>query len=128
MGYNLAKEARDRGAEVVLVSGPTSLEKPKGVKVININTNEEMKDAILEHFDNSDIVIKSAAVADYKPKEYSTQKIKKGDGDLNLVLTRDNDILKLLGDKKTHQLLVGFAAESNNVIENAKKKLRKEKS
>ncbi len=86
-----------------------------------------MKDAILEHFHNSDIVIKSAAVADYKPKEYSTQKIKKGDGDLNLVLTRDNDILKLLGDKKTHQLLVGFAAESNNVIENAKKKLRKEK-
>ncbi|MBB6715147.1 bifunctional phosphopantothenoylcysteine decarboxylase/phosphopantothenate--cysteine ligase CoaBC [Clostridium gasigenes] len=125
MGYNLAQEAKDRGAEVVLVSGPTSLENPKGVKVINVNTNDEMKDAILEHFHNSDIVIKAAAVADYKPKEYSTQKIKKGDEDLNLVLTRDNDILKLLGDKKTHQLLVGFAAESNNVIENAKKKLEK---
>ncbi|MGL5354319.1 MAG: bifunctional phosphopantothenoylcysteine decarboxylase/phosphopantothenate--cysteine ligase CoaBC [Clostridium sp.] len=123
MGYSLAKEASDRGAEVVLVSGPTTLEKPLGVNVININTNEEMKNAILEHFVSSDIVIKSAAVADYKPKEYSTQKIKKGDGDLNLVFTRDNDILKLLGDKKTHQLLVGFAAESNNVIENAKKKL-----
>lgn len=125
MGYSLAQEARDRGAEVVLVSGPTSLEPPKGVKVININTNDQMKDAVLEHFHNSDIVIKSAAVTDYKPKEYSTQKIKKGDGDLNLVLTRDNDILKLLGDKKTHQLLVGFAAESNNVIENAKGKLEK---
>lgn len=125
MGYSLAQEARDRGAEVVLVSGPTSLEPPKGVKIINISTNDQMKDAVLEHFHNSDIVIKSAAVADYKPKEYSTQKIKKGDGDLNLVLTRDNDILKLLGDKKTHQLLVGFAAESNNVIENAKGKLEK---
>ncbi|MGL5086552.1 MAG: bifunctional phosphopantothenoylcysteine decarboxylase/phosphopantothenate--cysteine ligase CoaBC [Clostridium sp.] len=123
MGYSLAKEAKDRGAEVVLVSGPTNLEKPLGVNVININTNEQMKDAILEHFHNSDIVIKSAAVADYKPKEYSTQKIKKGDGDLNLVFTRDNDILKLLGDNKTHQLLVGFAAESNNVVQNAKKKL-----
>lgn len=123
MGYSLAKEAKERGAEVVLVSGPTTLEKPLGVNVINIDTNEQMKDAILEHFHNSDIVIKSAAVADYKPKEYSTQKIKKGDGDLNLVFTRDNDILKLLGDKKTHQLLVGFAAESNDVIENAKKKL-----
>lgn len=123
MGYNLAKEARDRGAEVVLVSGPTSLETPKGINVIKINTNEEMKDAILEHFHNSDIVIKSAAVADYKPKEYSVQKIKKGNEDLNLVLTRDNDILKLLGEKKTHQLLVGFAAESNDIIENAKRKL-----
>jgi len=123
MGYSLAQEAKNRGAEVVLVSGPTSLESPKGIKKINVNTNEEMKDAILEHYNNSDIVIKSAAVADYKPKEYSKQKIKKGDGDLNLVLTRDNDILKLLGDKKTHQLLVGFAAESNDVVENAKKKL-----
>lgn len=123
MGYNLAQEAKDRGAEVVLVSGPTSLEEPRGVKIINISTNEQMKDAILEHFNDSDIVIKSAAVADYKPKKYSTQKIKKGDGDLNLVLTRDNDILKSLGEEKTHQLLVGFAAESTNVIENAKKKL-----
>lgn len=123
MGYNLAEEARDRGAEVVLVSGPTTLEKPKGINVINVNTNEQMKDEILKHYNKSDIVIKSAAVADYKPKEYSTQKIKKGEGDLNLVFTRDNDILKLLGDRKTHQLLVGFAAESNNVIENAKMKL-----
>lgn len=125
MGYAIAEEARDRGANVVLVSGPTSLEVPKGVKVIKINTNEEMKEVVLKHFKDSDIVIKSAAVADYKIKEYSTEKIKKGSGDLNLTFTRDNDILKLLGENKTNQILVGFAAESNNVIDNAKVKLIK---
>ncbi|ATD54913.1 bifunctional phosphopantothenoylcysteine decarboxylase/phosphopantothenate--cysteine ligase CoaBC [Clostridium chauvoei] len=125
MGYEIAKEARDRGAEVILVSGPTSLEPPKGISMINIDTNEEMKNAILEHFHNSDIVIKSAAVADYKIKEYSNKKIKKGDGDLTLSFTRDNDILQLLGGQKINQVLVGFAAESNDVIENAKRKLSK---
>ena len=123
MGYAIAEEARDRGAEVTLVSGPTNLEPPKNVRIINIRTNEEMKKEIFENFADSDIVIKSAAVADYKPKEYSKEKIKKGEGDLNLCLTRDNDILKMLGESKTHQILVGFAAESNNVIENANKKL-----
>lgn len=125
MGYAIAKEAKDRGAEVILVSGPTNLTPPKGVKTININTNEEMKKEILQNFQWADIVIKSAAVADYKPKEYSKEKIKKGDGDFNLCLTRDNDILKSLGEIKTNQILVGFAAESNNVVENAEKKLRK---
>lgn len=124
MGYAIAEEARERGAEVVLVSGPTSLNPPKGVKIINIKTNEEMKNEILEYFNWADIVIKSAAVADYKPKEYSKEKIKKGDGDLNLCFTRDNDILKSLGEMKTHQILVGFAAESNNILENANKKLK----
>ena len=81
MGYFLAEEARDRGANVVLVSGPTNLTPPKGVKVINITTNEEMKNAILDNYHNSDIVIKSAAVADYKIKYYSNEKIKKGDND-----------------------------------------------
>ena len=123
MGYAIAEEARDRGAEVTLVSGPTNLEPPKNVRIINIRTNEEMKKEIFENFADSDIVIKSAAVADYKPKEYSKEKIKKGEGDLNLCLTRDNDILKMLGESKTHRILVGFAAESNNVIENANKKL-----
>ena len=123
MGYFLAEEARDRGANVVLVSGPTNLTPPKGVKVINITTNEEMKNAILDNYHNSDIVIKSAAVADYKIKYYSNEKIKKGDSDLVLTFERDNDILKMLGERKKHQILVGFAAESNNVIENAKKKL-----
>lgn len=124
MGYAIAQEARERGAEVVLVSGPTNLNPPKDVKIINIKTNEEMKNEILQYFEWADIVIKSAAVADYKPKEYSEEKIKKGDGDLNLCLTRDNDILKSLGEIKIHQILVGFAAESNNVLENANKKLK----
>lgn len=124
MGYAIAQEARERGAEVVLVSGPTNLNPPKDVKIINIKTNEEMKNEILQYFEWADIVIKSAAVADYKPKEYSEEKIKKGAGDLNLCLTRDNDILKSLGEIKTHQILVGFAAESNNVLENANKKLK----
>lgn len=124
MGYSIAKEAKDRGAEVVLVSGPTNLNPPKDVKIINIKTNEEMKNEILKYFDWADIVIKSAAVADYKPKEYSTEKIKKGEGDLNLSLTRDNDILKSLGEIKTHQVLVGFAAESTDVLKNADKKLK----
>ena len=124
MGYAIAKEARDRGAEVILVSGPTNLEPPKNVKIINIKTNEEMIKEILQNFKWADIVIKSAAVADYKPKEYSKEKIKKGEGDLNICLTRDNDILKFLGEIKTHQVLVGFAAESNNVLENAERKLK----
>ena len=124
MVYAIAEEARDRGAEVVLVSGPTNLNPPKNVRVINIKTNEEMKNEIYDNFEWADIVIKSAAVADYKPKEYSEEKIKKGEGDLNLCLTRDNDILKSLGDMKTHQILVGFAAESNDVLKNADKKLK----
>lgn len=124
MGYAIAKEARDRGSEVILVSGPTNLEPPKNVKIINIKTNEEMKKEILQNFKWADIVIKSAAVADYKPKEYSKEKIKKGEGDLNICLTRDNDILKFLGEIKTHQVLVGFAAESDNVLENAERKLK----
>lgn len=124
MGYAIAEEARDRGAEVVLVSGPTNLNPPKNVRIINIKTNEEMKNEIFNNFEWADIVIKSAAVADYKPKEYSKEKIKKGEGDLNICLTRDNDILKSLGDIKTHQVLVGFAAESNDVLKNAEKKLK----
>ena len=124
MGYAIAEEARDRGAEVVLVSGPTNLDPPKNIRVINIKTNEEMKNEIYDNFEWADIVIKSAAVADYKPKEYSQEKIKKGEGDLNLYLTKDTDILKSLGDMKTHQILVGFAAESNDVLKNAEKKLK----
>ncbi|VYT69176.1 bifunctional phosphopantothenoylcysteine decarboxylase/phosphopantothenate--cysteine ligase CoaBC [Clostridium paraputrificum] len=125
MGYAIAEEARDRGAEVVLVSGPTNEAAPYGINVIEINTNEEMRNEVLKHFETSDIVIKSAAVADYKAKEYSENKIKKGSGDLEIILTRDNDILKELGEKKSGQILVGFAAESQNVVENAKGKLIK---
>ena len=125
MGYSIAKEARDRGADVILVSGPTNLPTIKGIKTIKINTNEEMKLAMLSEYNDSDIVIKSAAVADYKPLEYSKEKIKKSEGDWNLVLTRDSDILRELGERKSKQILVGFAAESNNVIENARTKIHK---
>lgn len=125
MGYAIAEEARDRGAEVVLVSGPTNEPAPYGINVIKINTNEEMRSEVLKHFETSDIVVKSAAVADYKAKEYSENKIKKGNDDLEIILTRDNDILKELGEKKSGQILVGFAAESQNVVENAKGKLIK---
>lgn len=125
MGYAIAEEARDRGAEVVLVSGPSDLKAPFGVTVVKVDTNEEMYNAVLKEYENSDIVIKSAAVADYKSKNYSNEKIKKSEGDLVLQFIRDNDILKTLGELKKHQILVGFAAESNEVLENAKGKLEK---
>ncbi|EQB86830.1 phosphopantothenoylcysteine decarboxylase/phosphopantothenate--cysteine ligase [Clostridium punense] len=125
MGYAIAEEARDRGAEVVLITGPSNLQPPFGMKVKQINTNEEMLNAVLEEYDSCDIVIKSAAVADYKAKNYSSEKIKKGSGDLVLEFTRDNDILKNLGDKKKNQILIGFAAESNEILQNAKEKLGK---
>lgn len=123
MGYAIAEEARDRGAEVTLVSGPSSLQSPIGVNTIRVNSTEEMYNAITEHFEDSDIVIKSAAVADYKAKQYSDKKIKKGNEDLVLEFTKDTDILKYLGSIKKNQILVGFAAESNDVIENANNKL-----
>ncbi|STB59848.1 bifunctional phosphopantothenoylcysteine decarboxylase/phosphopantothenate--cysteine ligase CoaBC [Clostridium perfringens] len=125
MGYSIAEEARDRGAEVVLISGPTSLRKPNGIKVIDIKTNEDMFNAIKNEFKDADIVIKSAAVADYKAKNYSNEKIKKTGDDLNLIFERDRDILKTLGDMKENQILVGFAAESSNLKENAKGKLER---
>ncbi|MDP4088487.1 MAG: bifunctional phosphopantothenoylcysteine decarboxylase/phosphopantothenate--cysteine ligase CoaBC [Bacillota bacterium] len=126
MGYSIAEVARDRGAEVVLVSGPTNLDIPYGVKVIRVNTNSEMLNAVLDNFDNSDIVIKCAAVADYKPESYSEIKIKKAGGILDLRLIQDTDILFELGRRKTDkQILVGFAAESNDLIENAKTKIVK---
>lgn len=125
MGYAIAEEARNRGAEVTLISGPTNIKPPYGVKTIKISTNEEMKNEVLKYFDETDIVIKSAAVADYKTLTYSEQKIKKGEGNLNLEFTRDSDILSILGERKTSQILVGFAAESNNLEENATRKLIK---
>lgn len=125
MGYAIAKEARNRGANVTLISGPTSIEVPKNINIVKVSTNEEMKKAIMEVYDHADIVIKSAAVADYKPKNYSTQKIKKGDNDLCIEFTRDSDILMELGEKKDKQILVGFAAESQDLKENAISKLQR---
>ncbi|NRT77198.1 bifunctional phosphopantothenoylcysteine decarboxylase/phosphopantothenate--cysteine ligase CoaBC [Clostridium beijerinckii] len=125
MGYAIAKEARNRGANVTLISGPTSIIAPKDINVVEVSTNEEMKNEVMNIFDEADIVIKSAAVADYKPKNYSTQKIKKGDGELCIEFIRDNDILMELGSKKKNQILVGFAAESQELKDNAMSKLQR---
>ncbi|MGL4875683.1 MAG: bifunctional phosphopantothenoylcysteine decarboxylase/phosphopantothenate--cysteine ligase CoaBC [Clostridium sp.] len=125
MGYAIALEARDRGANVTLISGAKNLEAPNGINVINVETNSGMREKVLENFEDADIVIKSAAVADFKVKDYSTEKIKKNGSDLNLELTSDRDILLELGSLKKNQILVGFAAESNSLIENAKRKLEK---
>ncbi|MBU3178966.1 bifunctional phosphopantothenoylcysteine decarboxylase/phosphopantothenate--cysteine ligase CoaBC [Clostridium estertheticum] len=125
MGYSIAREARDRGADVTLISGPCNEKAPIGVNVIKINTNDEMRTAVINNYEDSNIVIKAAAVSDYKPKVYSSSKIKKSENSLNLEFVRDNDILKELGLHKKKQILVGFAAESNDLLKNAKEKLLK---
>ncbi|WP_194190534.1 bifunctional phosphopantothenoylcysteine decarboxylase/phosphopantothenate--cysteine ligase CoaBC [Clostridium chrysemydis] len=125
MGHQIALEARDRGANVTLITGANDVSDVRGVKIIKVDTNKDMKDAVLERFNNQDIVIKSAAVSDYKPLNYSDKKIKKNGDTLNLELTKDFDILNELGKRKTNQVLVGFAAESNDLKENAKSKLER---
>jgi phosphopantothenoylcysteine decarboxylase/phosphopantothenate--cysteine ligase len=123
MGYAIAEEARDRGANVTLISGPSMLKAPHGVNFISVSTNEEMLSKIEAIYDNTDIVIKAAAVSDYKIKEYSNEKIKKNEAEVDLKFVKNVDILKYLGSVKTHQILVGFAAESNNILNYAKEKL-----
>ncbi|MED1741766.1 bifunctional phosphopantothenoylcysteine decarboxylase/phosphopantothenate--cysteine ligase CoaBC [Bacillus swezeyi] len=123
MGYAFAEEAAKQGARVTLVSGPTSLEAPAGVDVVQVQSAEEMYDAVLSVFEDSDIVIKTAAVADYKPKYVHDHKMKKKDGNLVIELERTKDILKELGQRKTKQILIGFAAETQRVEDYAKKKL-----
>src|SRR6056297_633748 len=129
MGYALAKAASYRGAEVKLISGPSELETPLGVDLTRIETAEEMKEEVFNEFENADIIIMAAAVSDYRPQEVSSQKIKKSDGNLELKLERTTDILAELGKmKKTSQLLIGFAAETENLLENAQQKLRKKQA
>jgi phosphopantothenoylcysteine decarboxylase/phosphopantothenate--cysteine ligase len=125
MGYAIAEVAASLGAEVTLVSGPTQLLDPQNVKTVRVESAQEMYDAVMDYYEQMDVVIKSAAVADYRPKYVSDTKMKKQDGDSVLQLERTQDILKTLGERKTHQLLVGFAAETNNVEEYAKGKLMK---
>lgn len=126
MGYSLAEQAGKMGAEVVLVSGPTNLSVPQGItEFVQVRTAEEMNRAVLERYENMDIAIACAAVADYRPKNYSKEKIKKKEGDLVIELERNPDILLNMGNKKSHQILIGFAAETENIIENAKGKLKK---
>lgn len=124
MGYSLARAAISLGAEVTLISGPSELKEPAGlVKYIKVKSAREMYGVAMEQFPESDIAIACAAVADYRPKSYSTEKIKKKDGDLNLELERNPDILYNMGLIKKDQFLIGFAAETENVLENAAGKL-----
>ena len=126
MGYSLAQAAVDLGAEVTLVSGPTNLSVPDGLKeFISVDSAIQMYEKVDEKFKDTDIFIACAAVADYRPKEYQDKKIKKSDLNLTIELVRNPDILFEMGKKKENQLLVGFAAETNNIIENALKKLEK---
>ena len=125
MGCAIAKTAMERGAEVTLVCGSMTVEPPMFVNVVKINTAEEMFNAVKENFDNIDIVIKAAAVADYTPTTIADNKIKKADGDMSIPLKRTTDILKYLGENKTHQFLCGFSMETENMLENSTKKLSK---
>lgn len=124
MGYALAKSAVAMGHDVILVSGPVTLSPPEQAELVRVQTAAEMTDAVLSRYDNADIIIMAAAVADYRPKDHLSQKLKKSDGDLTLVLERTTDILAELGTRKrADQCLVGFAAETENLRENAQGKL-----
>lgn len=124
MGYAIAENAVKRGAEVILISGPTILQCPVGVKRIDVKSALDMYKAVLQYFESSDIVIKAAAVADYRPAQVMTSKIKKDCEAMSLNLVPNPDILKSLGENKKQQILVGFAAETDNIIEYAKEKIR----
>lgn len=128
MGYAIAKNAVRRGAEVTLVSGPVHIEAPLGVNLVKVNSARQMFDAVKENFIDADIVIKSAAVADYRPKNVGTEKLKKHDGELSIELERTDDILAWLGsNKKPSQFLCGFSMETQNMLENSRAKLEKKK-
>jgi phosphopantothenoylcysteine decarboxylase/phosphopantothenate--cysteine ligase len=124
MGYALARAARRRGADVVLISGPVSVDAPIDVELIRVRTAQEMKEAVLSRFDSASIVIKAAAVSDYRPVNVSDHKIKKADESLALELSRTPDILRRLGGIKGDRLLVGFAAETEDLVKNAATKLK----
>jgi phosphopantothenoylcysteine decarboxylase/phosphopantothenate--cysteine ligase len=125
MGYRVAEAARDRGARVVLISGPTSLAPAPGVELVSVRSTQEMARAVEQHAREATVVVMAAAVSDYRPAEVAAQKVKKTDGPVNLSLVRTTDILRGLGQaKQDGLLLVGFAAETENVLENAKGKLR----
>jgi len=123
MGYAIARAAAARGADVVLVTGPTTLVPPPGMKVARVETAAEMMAAVLAEYDDCDVVVKAAAVADYRPLAPAGQKIKKKDAALTLTLTKNADILAELGRRKRSQLLVGFAAETEELVAHAREKL-----
>lgn len=128
MGYAIAKAAAARGAEVTLVSGPVNLPKPAYVNVVDIQSAGEMYQAVTSRSDEMDIIIKAAAVADYRPTTVADNKVKKQDGDLSIPLTRTKDILGYLGEhKRKGQFLCGFSMETQNMVENSRAKLKKKK-
>lgn len=127
MGFALARSAKRRGAKVILISGPTSLESPSGVEIVNVTSAVQMHDAVMENYINADIVVMSAAVSDYRPEKIMEQKIKKGSDSISLEIVSNPDILKELGKRKENSnrpLLVGFAAESSDHLEEGKRKLQ----
>ena len=126
MGYAVAQMAAERGADVLLISGPSALAVPPNVRVVKVETTNEMLEACLAAYGDVDIVIKAAAVADYRPRDVADQKIKKKTDDaLTVVMDKNPDILKALGAKKEQQVLVGFAAETQNLLANAREKVVK---
>lgn len=125
MGYSLALALSERGADVTLISGPTELSVPAGVKIIAVTTAEEMYKAVMENFEESRLVIKAAAVSDFKPITTAEHKVKKGDADYSIDLAANPDILFELGQQKGSRILVGFAAETEKAVENAHDKLIK---
>ena len=124
MGFAMARVAWRRGAEVTLVSGPTALTPPRGVRFCPVRTAREMRQTVLEHYSQATMVISAAAVADYRPAQAAPHKLKKGEGNFAIELTRNPDILAELGRQKGHRLLVGFATETEEVLSNAVRKLR----
>ena len=126
MGYAIAEAARERGLLVTLVSGPVNLQPPEGVEVINIESAADMAKAMKSAAQTADIIVMAAAVADYRPRQYSTSKVKKSDGDMCIELERTEDILLSLGkNKRPGQILVGFAAETDDLLKNAQGKLER---
>ena len=126
MGYAIAEAARDMGLEVVLVSGPVTLTPPENVEVMAVESAAEMAEAMRNASETADMIVMTAAVADYRPNVYSTSKIKKSDDDLVIELERTEDILASLGkNKRPGQILVGFAAETDDLLKNAQGKLER---
>jgi phosphopantothenoylcysteine decarboxylase/phosphopantothenate--cysteine ligase len=125
MGYAVAEGAARRGARVILVSGPTALPPPREVQVVQVETAQEMYDAVLAHLEATTVVIKAAAVADYRPKQVARQKIKKDERVPEVTLESTPDILAEVGKRKGRRILVGFAAETHDLVANARKKLQR---
>lgn len=123
MGYAIARAARNRGAEVTLISGSSNLTPPQGVNFIRVHSADDMYNEVMKYYDYMDIVIKSAAVSDYRPVSVNSNKIKKSDNDMSIKLVKNTDILFELGKLKKSQILVGFAAETNNLDKYANNKL-----